>query len=253
MTRRLPTGKFSALEPASSAGRPPVRLIVEYEDADDFLADYDEALLHGRGVVQTSRVLDPGSPLQLGLSFPGLVEPLVVEAIVRTVGEPRDGQDSWLEVELLTTALTRLATLVPRIRERDRRVVMPVVNVLIVEDNRHVSELVTSGLAASARREVRDVMFTFQTADNGGAALELLKHKKFDAAIIDIYLPVLDGSTLIRQMRTTLGFTRMPIIGISGGGVSAQAAAVRAGATVFLDKPVRLRHLIDAMRGLIGS
>lgn len=252
MTRRLPTGKFAALQ-QSSAGPPPVRLIVEYEDVDDFLVDYEEALSRGHGLVQTPRVLDVGSPLELALSFPGLVEPLVVSAIVRAVGQPQDGQDAWLEVELLSTALSRLATLVPRLRDRDRRVLMPVVNVLIVEDNTHVSELVTSGLAASARREVRDVMFTFQTAKDGGAALELLKRKTFDVAIIDIYLPVLDGSTLIRQMRTTLELASMPIIGISGGGASAQAAAIRAGATLFLDKPVRLRHLIDAMRALIRS
>lgn len=252
MTRRLPTGKFAALQ-QSSAGPPPVRLIVEYEDVDDFLVDYEEALSRGHGLVQTPRVLDVGSPLELALSLPGLVEPLVVSAIVRAVGQPQDGQDAWLEVELLSTALSRLATLVPRLRDRDRRVLMPVVNVLIVEDNTHVSELVTSGLAASARREVRDVMFTFQTAKDGGAALELLKRKTFDVAIIDIYLPVLDGSTLIRQMRTTLELASMPIIGISGGGASAQAAAIRAGATLFLDKPVRLRHLIDAMRALIRS
>lgn len=250
MSRRIPTGKLAALSHPSSASPPPVRLVVEYEDADDFLTDYSEALAYGRGIVQTTRVLEPGSPIQLGLSFPGLVEPLEIDAVVHTVGEASDGRDPWVEVELLDSA-SRLAALVPRIRERDRRVVMPVVNVLIVEDNKHVAELVKSGLAASSRRELRDVLFTFQTADDGGAALELLKHKKFDAAIIDVYLPVLDGPGLIRQMRTTLALAHLPVIALSGGGPSAQAAALRAGASMFIDKPVRLRHLIDAMRVLL--
>lgn len=244
---------MAAQEREATANRSPVRLIVEYVDADDFLSDYTTALSHGRGQVQAERQLEPGTPLQLGLTFPGLVEPMIVDAVVRSLGEPSDGGEPWLEIELVDASRDRLATLVSRIRERDPRVVRPVLDVLIVEDNRHLAELVKNGLAASARRELRDFTFTFQTAEDGGAALRLLEQQRFDLAIIEVYLPVLDGSSLIRQMRTTLGLATLPIIGLSGGGNAARAAALRAGASVFLDKPVQLRHLIEAMRKLIRS
>src|SRR5262245_36804241 len=102
MRRKLPTGKLTTLDAAASIE--PVRLIVEYEGADDFLVDWAESLSRGRGVVQTSRVLDPGSPLELGISFPGLVEPLVVDALVRAAGDGTNTQAQWVEVELLDTA-----------------------------------------------------------------------------------------------------------------------------------------------------
>ncbi len=95
--------------------------------------------------------------------------------------------------------------------------IAPVVNVLIVEDNKHVCDLVRQGLAGSARREMRDVTFTFSTAEDGAAALELLRTRSFDAAIVDVYLPVLDGASLIQQARTSLGLTKLPIITMSAG------------------------------------
>lgn len=253
MRRKLPTGKLATHEREPSASRSPVRLIVEYEDADDFLTDYGDTLSRGRGQIQTERHLDPGTLVQLGLTFPGLVEPLIVDATVQSLAEPGDGGEPWLEVELAGASAERLATLVARIRDRDRRVVLSVLNVLIVEDNRHVAELVKNGLAASARRELRDFALTFETAEHGAAALRLLEVKRFDVAIIEVYLPVLDGASLIRQMRTTLGLTSLPIISMSAGRDAARAAALRAGASTFLDKPVQLRHLIEAMRKLIRS
>ncbi|HEY5927631.1 MAG TPA: response regulator, partial [Kofleriaceae bacterium] len=153
----------------------------------------------------------------------------------------------------LDSAAARLATMVERIRARDRRVVVPVVRVLIAEDNAHVSELVKNGLTAAARREMRGLAFCFDIALDGAAALELLKCKPFDAAIVDVYLPVLDGAGLIRQMRGPLGLAHMPVIGLSGGGEAARNAALRAGATDFLDKPIQLRRILDMLRRLTTS
>lgn len=252
MRRKPPTGKLAAAEREQSS-RSPVRLIVEYADIDDFLTDYADTLRQGRGQIQTERALEPGTPVQLGLTFPGLVEPLVVDATVQSLGDLPDGEEPCVEVQLVDSSASRLATLVPRIQDRDRRVVLPVLNVLIVEDNRHIAELVKNGLAASARRELRDFMFTFEIAEHGAAALGLLEHQRFDVAIVEVYLPVLDGASLIRQMRTTLGLASLPIITMSAGRDAARAAALRAGASVFLDKPVQLRHLIEAMRKLIRS
>jgi CheY-like chemotaxis protein len=240
--RKLPTGRIT---PVTGT---PVRLLVEYENAADFLADYTESLIDRQGVVQTERVVPPGTQVQLGLCFPGLVEPIVLEGVVRP--QP-DGESTCTHVELLASSTPRLAAIVDRIRARDRRVIVPVARVLIAEDNTHVCELVKSGLSTATRRDLRDMAFDFDTALDGAAALELLKHSQFDAAIIDVYLPVLDGAALIRQIRTTLGLTRMPIIALSGGGAAARNVALRAGATTFLDKPIRLRSIIEALGQLL--
>jgi CheY-like chemotaxis protein len=241
--RKLPTGK---LTPAAGS---PVRLLVDYENAADFLDDYAENLSRLVGVVQTEREVPAGTQVQLGLMFPGLVEPIVVDGVVRP---SPDDTSTWTRVELLTSATVRLAAIVDRIRAGDRRVVVPVVRVLIAEDNTHVCELVKTGLTTATRRELRDMAFEFATALDGGAAVELLKHHQFDAAIIDIYLPVLDGAGLIRQIRTTLGLPQMPVIALSGGGEAARNAALRAGASTFLDKPIRLRSIVETLRQLVA-
>ena len=242
MRRKLPTGRLTPVP------GPPVRLLVDYDNAADFLDDYAEKLVHLEGVVQTERVVQPGTQVQLGLSFPGLIEPIVVDGVVKPHA---DGDSTWTHVRLLSSATPRLAAIVERIRAKDRRVVVPVARVLIAEDNTHVCELVKNGLTAATRRELRDMAFDFNTAGDGGAALELLKQSSFDAAIIDIYLPVLDGGALIRQIRTTLGLPRMPVIAMSGGGDAARNIAVRSGASSFLDKPIRLRSIVETLRQLI--
>ena len=177
MRRKLPTGRVTPV-----AGSP-VRLFVDYENAADFLYDYADHLVHLEAAVQTERVVPPGTQVQLVLGFPGLVEPIVVEGIVRPHGED---ESSWTHVGLLASATPRLAAIVERIRQGDKRVVVPVLRVLIAEDNTHVCELVKNGLTTATRRELRDIAFGFDTAADGGAALELLKRTTFDAAIVDI-------------------------------------------------------------------
>lgn len=243
MRRKLPTGK---LTPAAGSV---VRLVVDYENAADFLDDYVENLGRLVGIVQTEREVPAGTQVQLGLMFPGLVEPIVLDGVVRP--SPDEGS-TWTHVELLASATLRLASIVERIRANDRRVIVPVVRVLIAEDNTHVCELVKTGLTTATRRELRDLAFEFATALDGGAAVELLKHHPFDAAIVDVYLPVLDGPGLIRQIRTTLGLPHMPVIAMSGGGEPARNAALRAGASTFLDKPMRLRSIIETLRQLVA-
>lgn len=223
-----------------------LRLVVDYESADEFLADYDANLKANAATIATSRSIDIGTIIELGFAFPGLLVPIVVDAIVS------NKVDVGLEVRLLSGAAQKLEEIVERVRARDPQVIAQVLNVLIVEDNKHVCELVCQGLAGTARRELKDVTFQFETAEDGAAALELLKTRTFDAAIVDVYLPVLDGASMIQQARTSLGLTDLPIITMSAGGDSARDAALKAGATVFLDKPVRLREVVATMRQLLA-
>jgi CheY-like chemotaxis protein len=223
-----------------------LRLVVDYENIDEFLADYDANLTSGMATIDTNRTLSIGTIVEVGLAFPGLLKPIVLDAIVQRK------HDTGLTMALLPGAAPKLKEIVARIRERDPKVVAQVLNVLIVEDNRHVCDLVRQGLEGTARREMKDVTFTFATAENGAAALELLKTRSFDAAIVDVYLPVLDGPSVIQQARTTLGLTKLPIITMSAGGESARDAALKAGASVFLPKPVRLREVVAMMRQLLA-
>ncbi len=234
--------------------REPVTLFVEYEGADDLVGDFTENLSSGGTFVATNRELPIGTRVHLVLSFPGLLERVAIEGIVRwTRAEGEDG-DGGAGIEFVEgPSRDQLAVMVERIRSRDPRTVTRAYRVLVVEDNRHVAALLQEGLRGSSRRDFGgSVSFVFRNAEDGRAAVEILRRERFDALIIDVYLPILDGPKVISQARTELGLAELPIIAVSGGGEPARQLALEAGANIFLDKPMRLRQVIETMRRLLG-
>ena len=86
----------------------------------------------------------------------------------------------------------------------------------------------------------------------GEAAPERLAQGRFDAVLMDMVLPGINGVEAIRRIRALeapLG--HIPIIGISGRGED-EAASRAAGADVFLVKPVSPRALATALHDATG-
>ncbi|HMG56190.1 MAG TPA: response regulator [Kofleriaceae bacterium] len=237
------------------APREPVTLFVEYEGADDLVGDFTDNLSSGGTFVTTNRSLPVGTDVQLVLSFPGLLEPIAIEGTVRWTRADNAVGDPGAGIEFVTgSARDTLASLVDRIRARDPRVMARLLRVLMVEDNRHVAELIQQGLNGSTRRDFGGgVSFAFRNAEDGRSAIALLRSEVFDALIIDVYLPVVDGPTVIAMVRKELGLVDLPIIAVSAGGDPARDAAIEAGADIFLDKPMRLRRVIETMQRLIPT
>jgi uncharacterized protein (TIGR02266 family) len=230
--------------------RLPVRLFVDYEDADDFISDYTENLSANGTFIHTARVLALDTRVQLVLSFPGLLQPITLEGMVRWA---RGGKQPGVGIEFLPGHdRAKLEALVALIEARDPRAVARVIKVLVAEDNRHIAELICTGIGASAKRTFGDaLLFYFATAENGASAVELLRTAPFDLAIIDLFLPVVDGFKVINHARAALGLTALPIIAISAAADFAQASALAVGANVYLSKPMRLREVLDSMRQLV--
>jgi uncharacterized protein (TIGR02266 family) len=234
--------------------REPVTLFVEYEGADDLVGDFTENLSTGGTFVSTNRQLPIGTRVQLVLSFPGLLEPVSIEGTVRwlrTEGGPEGDPGAGIEF-LEGPGRDLLESVVERIRKRDPKTVSRLFRVLVVEDNRHVAALIQEGLRGSTRRDFNsNISFAFRNAEDGRAAVEILRREQFDALIIDVYLPILDGAKVIATARTELNLTELPIIAVSAGGDAARRSALDAGANIFLDKPMRLRQVIDTIQRLL--
>lgn len=232
--------------------RQPVTLVVEYDGAEDLLGDYTENLSQGGTFVRTDRELELGTKVHLLLSFPGLIRPIGVAGTVRWsrgsdsgsagVGIEFDGYESDVR--------ERLERILDAVARRDPTVIARVMRVLVCEDNPHVARLIRDGLAS--KRIGDDITFSFRVAQNGREGLELLQRETFDALIIDVYLPVMDGPSVIAAVRKNSNLRNLPIIAVSAGGPQARDDALRAGADFFLEKPMRLREILQSMRKLAG-
>lgn len=81
----------------------------------------------------------------------------------------------------------------------------------------------------------------------GEDAVSRLAQGAFDAVLMDMVLPGIDGVEAIRRIRTMEApFAQIPIIGVSGRGED-EAASREAGADAFLVKPVSPRALATAL------
>jgi uncharacterized protein (TIGR02266 family) len=241
--------------------REPVTLLVEYEGADDLVGDYTENLSSGGTFVATNRELPIGTNIKLVLGFPGLLEPIAIEGTVRwTRGNKpaevlAEGEEAGAGIQFSPgPARDQLAAIIDKIRERDPKTVTRLFHLLVVEDNRHVANLIHDGLKGSAKREFGGgVSFSVRQAEDGRQAIEILRREKFDALIVDVYLPVVDGAKVISTARGELGLSALPIIAVSAGGDSARKSALGAGANIFLDKPMRLRQVIETIQKLLTA
>ncbi len=242
--------------------REPVTLLVEYEGADDLVGDYTENLSSGGTFVATNRELPIGTNIKLVLSFPGLLEPIAIEGTVRWTRGNKDGTEVLAEGEEAGAGIQfapgpardQLAAVIDKIRARDPKMVSRLFHLLVVEDNRHVANLIHDGLKGSAKREFGGgVSFNVRPAEDGRQAIDILRKETFDALIVDVYLPVVDGAKVISTARGELGLAQLPIIAVSAGGDAARKSALAAGANIFLDKPMRLRQVIETIQKLLTA
>jgi uncharacterized protein (TIGR02266 family) len=230
--------------------RAPIVLRVDYEGPDELVFDYTENL-SSRGIfLKTSRAFQVGDRIRLMLSFPGLLEALGIEGTVRWM---REGDDTGVGVEFdQGEARATVEALIDRVRQRDPKLVSRLIRVLVVEDNPHVARLIRAGMLGSSERYFgHRLAFNFRTAANGREAIDLLENEPFDALIVDIYLPILDGANVIAHVRASQALRHLPVIAVSAGGDSAQEAALAAGADFFLPKPMRLRQILETMARLL--
>jgi CheY-like chemotaxis protein len=106
------------------------------------------------------------------------------------------------------------------------------------------------------RSWIRDVLemegLAVASAATGPRALELAKRQAPALAIVDVTLPIMDGTVVSEALRTQLG-QDFPIVLISAdAGVQEKAARVKA--IAGLQKPFTVEQLIGAIQaGLSGT
>ena len=115
-------------------------------------------------------------------------------------------------------------------------------HILFADDNSDIRELVQLLLEAAG--------FRVSTADNTADVLQLVRTERFDALVLDYWMPDVTGIELCRQIRTFDQST--PILICSGAVTQAdREAAVLAGAQGYVEKPFQSADLIRELRSVI--
>lgn len=114
--------------------------------------------------------------------------------------------------------------------------------ILIVEDEVHIAE----GLRFNLEAEGYDV----GVVHNGEAALETLENEKFDAIVLDVMMPGINGFEVMQQMREKGDYT--PTLMLTARGRPEDVlSGFEAGADDYLPKPFDLNIFLARLNGLL--
>src|SRR3989441_9960172 len=114
--------------------------------------------------------------------------------------------------------------------------------ILLVEDEEKVSRFVARGLTAES--------FAVDAASDGLAGLELATSYNYDLIVLDLMLPGLSGTELLRQIRQT--DHRVPILVLTArDSVADKVQHLEAGADDYLTKPFAFAELMARIKALL--
>lgn len=117
--------------------------------------------------------------------------------------------------------------------------------ILVVDDSLTVRRILTVYLAP--------MRATVVDAKGASEAMAALSARPVDLMIADVSMPVIDGLTLVKTLRSHADpkLRRMPVVLLTGSGVN-RAAGLDAGANAFLNKPVSPSELFRVIGPLLG-
>src|SRR6187399_1996251 len=114
--------------------------------------------------------------------------------------------------------------------------------VLVVDDDERLYELIASYL------EQNDVSPV--SAENGRRALDLLGREAFDAVLLDVMMPGMDGLAVLKTLRTR--WPSLPVIMLTAkGDETDRVVGLELGADDYLAKPFSARELLARLRAVL--
>jgi two-component system chemotaxis response regulator CheY len=118
-------------------------------------------------------------------------------------------------------------------------------NILIVDDSVSMRKLVTATLVASGHQVTE--------ADDGSTALAMAKAgTKADLVITDVNMPVMDGITLVGELRALPAFKFTPILVLTTEvDATKKQTAKQKGATGWLVKPFNPEQLLATIQKVL--
>ncbi len=114
---------------------------------------------------------------------------------------------------------------------------------LIIDDEESIRSLLQTAMSTAG--------FRIKTACDGTEALDVIHDETPDLLIVDLMMPVMDGPTLLREVRNAIG--TIPTIVLTGFPKSDLVNQAMVGTSLTLiDKPCELEFLIETIRGILN-
>lgn len=109
------------------------------------------------------------------------------------------------------------------------------INILLAEDDRNLGNLLREYLEAKG--------YTTKLAVNGKEAYDFFSKEKFDLCLLDVMMPVKDGFTLAREIRS--GDLNIPIVFLTAKSMKEDTIeGFTAGADDYITKPFSMEELL---------
>ena len=113
--------------------------------------------------------------------------------------------------------------------------------ILIVDDE--------PGIRDSLRGVLEDEGFSVDTVATGEECLRRLSADSFDAVLLDVWLPGIDGLAVLERLRESPPASQPAVIMISGhGSIETAVRATKLGAFDFLEKPLTIEKVLVVLR-----
>jgi len=114
--------------------------------------------------------------------------------------------------------------------------------ILLVEDEPQAARMLAKGLQEQA--------YAVDVASDGRSVLELASTSDYDAIILDLMLPFIDGIDVCQRLRS--GGSQVPVLMLTArDSVEARIAGLDSGADDYLTKPFDVGELYARLRALI--
>jgi DNA-binding response OmpR family regulator len=116
--------------------------------------------------------------------------------------------------------------------------------VLVIDDERAITEMIADVLGDEGYKVVG--------AHRGDEALALLESVRPDVILLDLYMPWIDGATLLARLRAYPTLADVPIVVMSASSTTAEPLMLP-GATAALVKPFEIHVLLESVASALRS